>query len=137
MKVSGHPCRSQTMWILVVRPPRLRPRAWSTGSWCPPFCRLQRRHGWRGSTLSRSSKCPGPSGHPLASGVGDAPGWPRRCHRLATDGSGHRPSSKDRSAPADRATWRLSRGSRRCRSAPGGHHGGVAPSFVAATRCPR
>jgi hypothetical protein len=95
VKVSGQPFRSQTMWILVVRPPRLRPRAWSMGSWCPPFYRLQRRPGWRGSTSNRSSRYPDPSGHPLASGAGDVPGQLRRCRHRATGGSGRRRSSKD------------------------------------------
>lgn len=137
VKVSGHPFRSQTMWILVVSPPRLRPRAWSTGSWYPPFYRLQRRREWRGSTSSRSSRCPGPSGHPLATEVEDAPRRPRRCRRHASGGSGRRPSSTGRSAQADRATWRPSRGSRRCRLTPGGHHGEGVLSAAVATRCPR
>lgn len=136
VNVSGQPCRSQSMWILVVRPPRLRPSAWSMGSFDPPFCRPQRRRGWRESTSSRSSKCPDPSGHLLASRAGAAPGWSRRCRHRATDESGHRRSSMGRSALADRAIWRLSTGSRRSRSALGGHLGEGGPLVGRARRCP-
>lgn len=141
VKVSGHPCRSQTRWIqtrwiLVVKPPRLRPNAWSTGSSGPPFCRLPRRPAWHERPWSRSSRYPGPSSHPRAISVGGAPVRRRRCHHHATGGIGHTPWSRGHSAPASRAIWPPSTGPRRCRSRPGDHPALAAPSSEAARRCP-
>lgn len=128
MNVRGKPWASQTMWILVVKPPRLRPSAWFTGSSAPPFYRLPRWPVSLGSSSSQSSRCRGPSGHPHAASAVAGPRWSRKCHHHATGGNGHRPSSKDHIAPAGHATWPQSTGSRRCRSKPGGHLGVGAPS---------
>jgi hypothetical protein len=66
----GNPRPSVTMCSFVLNPPRERPRAWSGGSWAPPFSPLRPPHGW-----------PGPSCRPRTTG-------PSRCGPGGPDGSG-------------------------------------------------
>jgi hypothetical protein len=70
----GRPRPSVTMWSFVLNPPLERPRAWSGGSWAPPFSPPRPPHGWPGLSCHRrtkgSSRCgprdPGGRAKPVA-----------------------------------------------------------------------
>ena len=80
---SGRPWPSVTKCSFVLNPPRERPRAWSRGSWAPPFCPLRRRPDWLGWSFHRHtigptrSDLPDP-GESAGPGASDP-----RCHRNA------------------------------------------------------
>jgi hypothetical protein len=121
--VSGRPWPSPARWILLVRPPRLRPSASPATGSAPPFCRfsaawpacggLRRRAGGRGRWCYPRRHAPSPTRlpHPLAPGGpgGRAP----RCRPAATGSS-----DRCRCRAADIARAGLARG-RRCASPRG------------------
>ena len=59
---SGRPRPSVTKWSLVPNPPRERPRAWSMGSWEPPFPLLRLPRGLLESSCHRCTTGPSRSG---------------------------------------------------------------------------
>ena len=80
---SGRPRPSVTMCNFVLNPPRERPRAWSRGSWAPPFCPLRRQPGWLGCSFRPRTTGPSRSGPPCPAGSAGPGASDPRCHRRA------------------------------------------------------
>jgi len=137
VKAMGQPRRSQIKWILVVMPPRLRPNAWSKGSSDPPFCLHQRRRVLHERQLSRSSRSRDPSGHLHEAEVEAATRPPQRYRHHAIVGTWRRRYSKGHNVREGRATWRPSRGPKRCRSASVCRLFGACPSIEPVRQCLR
>ena len=118
-------------------PPRLRPNAWSKGSSDPPFCLHQRRRVLHERRLSRSSRSRDPSGHLREAAVEAATRLPQRYRHHAIVETWRRQCSKGHNFREGQATWRQSRGPKRCRSASLCRLSWACPSIEPVRQCLR
>src|SRR4029453_11888181 len=122
------PRPSQTLWTLVVSPPRDRPSAWARLAWIegsPPSGR-RRRAGAPGPRSSRSGR-PSPPSPPHPPECAGWPGCGPRSRRSASARTACTPSPTARTARADPPTAPPSAPGTRCRRGPGGDHASAHP----------
>jgi hypothetical protein len=126
MKVPGLPWPSALRWMLVLKPPWLRPKASVSGSLCLP----QRHADGLGCWCDRPGEAShrmGPRPRPAAAG---SPRDEGRRRRAASGRSGSRRCATDHTVRANRARERQYGGSRGSHCGSCGGHGPVAQSSV-------